>query len=195
MRLGKKANLSQEKTELVPELVKDAPKKKQKSFSLWRVTILLGGIFGTLGFIALPSFLNCADKAKQAEGKTYVGSMNRAQQANFEEKKAFANSVEATGVGIKSQTMNYNYSIQTTKAASFQYGIPRKDTLKSYVGGVFVIPATTTKKSEMTTASILCEALKPGLTTPIAPTLIKNVPTCGTDTKEKGRISQSAKNM
>lgn len=194
MRLGKKANLSQEKTELVPELVKEAPKKKQKIFSFWGVTTILG-IFGTLGFMASPSFLNCGDKAKLIEAKIYVGSINRAQQANFEEKKAFANSFKALDIGLASQTINYNYSIQTTKTASFQYGIPRKDTLKSYVGGVFVIPATTTKKSKMTTASILCEALKPGLTTPIAPTLIKNVPTCGTGTTEKGRISQSAKNM
>lgn len=184
MRLGKKANLSQEKTELVPGVVTNAPKKKQKSFSLWRVTAMLGGIFGTLGFIALPSFLNCANPAKQYEAKSNIGLINRAQQANFEEKKAFANSFKALDIGIASQTVNYNYSIQTTKAASFQYGIARQERLKSYVGGVFVIPANTTKKSEMTTASILCQALKPGLTTPIAPTLVQGVPTCGTDTKD-----------
>ncbi|MEO8891841.1 MAG: type IV pilin-like G/H family protein, partial [Coleofasciculaceae cyanobacterium] len=133
--------------------------------------------------IALPSFLNCGDKAKQAEAKTYVGSMSRAQQANFEEKKAFASSFEALDLGIASQTVNYNYSIQKTKTASLQYAIPRQKSLKSYVGGVFVIPATT-NKSEMKTASILCEALKSGLTTPIAPKSVKGVPTCGTGTKD-----------
>lgn len=184
MRLGKKANLSQEKTEVMPKLVADAPKKKQQIFSFWGVTTIFG-IFGTLGFIALPSFLNCADKAKLLEAKTYVGSINRAQQANFEENKAFTNSFKALDLGIASQTVNYNYSIQKTKTTSLQYAIPRKDSLKSYVGGVFVIPATT-NKSEMTTASILCEALKSGLTTPIAPKLVNGVPTCGGGTK--GRV-------
>lgn len=187
MRLGKKANLSQEKIELVSGVVTNAPKKKQKIFSFWGVTTILG-IFGTLGFgfMALPSFLNCGNLGKQYEAKTYVGSINRAQQANFEEKKAFANSFKALEIGIASQTVNYNYSIQATKTASFQYGIPRQKSLKSYVGGVFVIPANTTKKSESTTVSILCEVIKSGSTTPIAPKLVKDVPTCGAGTKEVG---------
>lgn len=186
MRIGKKADLSQENTKIAPEFLTNAPKKKRQIFSFWGVATILG-IFGTLGFIALPSFLNCGNKAKQAEAKTYVGSINRAQQANFEEKKVFANSMEATGISLNAQTMNYNYSIQATKTATFQYGISRQENIKSYVGGVFVVPANTTNKSESTTVSILCEALKSGSTTPIAPTLVKNIPTCGNDTKDLTR--------
>ncbi len=180
MRLGKKANLSQEHTDkeqLAPEVVADKPKKKRQIFSFWGVATILG-IFGTLGFIALPSFLNCANPAKQVEAKTYIGTMNRGQQAYFLEKNTFANSVESLDIGITTQTFNYNYSIRATKMAVFQYGIARNETLKSYVGGVFVIPSTA-NKSEPTTISILCEAFHSGLTPPNTPTLVKGIPTCG----------------
>jgi type II secretory pathway pseudopilin PulG len=46
-------------------------------------------IIGILAAIALPSFLNQANKAKQSEAKTYVGSMNRGQQAYFLENDTF----------------------------------------------------------------------------------------------------------
>lgn len=183
MRLGKKADLSPENTEIIPKSLTETPKKKRQIFSFWGVATILG-IFGTLGFMALPSLLSCGNKAKQAEGKISVGSINRAQQANFEEKKVFANSFEALGLDIATQTVNYNYSIRTSKTATFQYGVSRHKNIKSYVGGVFVVPATTTNKSESTTVSIICEAVKSGSTTPIAPRLIKNIPTCDAGTKD-----------
>ena len=40
-------------------------------------------IIGLLSALALPSFLNQANKARQAEAKTYVGAINRAQQGHF----------------------------------------------------------------------------------------------------------------
>jgi len=48
-------------------------------------------IAGILSAIALPSFLNQANKARQAEAKTYVAAINRGQQAYFLEKSAFGN--------------------------------------------------------------------------------------------------------
>lgn len=173
---------AQKKNERVPEVVTDAPKKKQKIFSFWGVATILG-IFG--GLLTLPSLVSCNPvKTKQMEAKVSVSAMNRAQEANFLERKAFVNSVEGTGTGIKNQTDNYNYSIQKTKAASFQYGVSRKQNLKSYVGGVFVVPATTANKSEIATVSILCEGLKPGSTTLTPPTLVKNIPSCSAGTKD-----------
>ena len=176
---------------LMPELAPNAPQKKRRIFSSWGVL----AIFTVLGIgsvlLVLPSFLSvasCGQKGKQAEAKQNIGSTNRAQQAYFLDNQTFANSMEAMGIGIKPQTVNYNYSVRTTKTTAFHYGIARRKTEKSYVGAVFVVPATNvnpaTNKSEVNTASIICEALRPGSTTPTAPTLQKGVPTCGSDTKD-----------
>ena len=66
---------------------------------------------GVLTAIALPSFLSSANKAKQSQAKQYVGSMNRAQQARFAENGTFSTSVENLGLGIKTETTNYKYSV------------------------------------------------------------------------------------
>ncbi|MEG3850974.1 type IV pilin-like G/H family protein [Microcoleus sp. herbarium19] len=102
-----------------------------------------------------------AIKAKQSEGKQYVGSlMNRAQQAYFAENGTFSNSIEALGLGIKTETTNYKYSIRVTKTAAFNYGVSKKYDLKSYFGGVFLVPAKELDRNAMTTVSILCEPEK-----------------------------------
>ena len=173
---------------LIPEKVPDKPRKRQKYFSFWGAVMVFGilGIGG--GLIFLPSLLSCGNKGKQAEAKQNIGAMNRAQQAYFLDNNTFAKSVVDAGIGIKTQTVNYNYSVRATKTAAFQYGIARHKTQKSYVGGVFAVPAInvdpTANKTEMTTVGILCEALTPGSTTPTTPTLVKGVPTCGANTKD-----------
>lgn len=68
-------------------------------------------IIGILSAIALPSFLNQANKARESEGKQYVGSMNRAQQAYFLERQRFTSALVNLGLGIQSDTTNYSYSI------------------------------------------------------------------------------------
>jgi type II secretory pathway pseudopilin PulG len=150
-------------------------------------------VLGILGAIALPSLMSCTNKSKHAEAKQNVGAMNRAQQAYYLENKAFSNSFESLGLGIRTPTVNYEYSTRATKTAAFTYGISRKETktIKSYVGGVFVVPATNldakADKKEMTTVGIVCEAISPGNTRPSDPTLQKGVPTCGSDTKDLSR--------
>jgi type II secretory pathway pseudopilin PulG len=176
---------------LIPEKVPDKPQKRQKYFSFWGTVTILG-ILGILGIggglIFLTSSVSCGNKGKQAEAKQNIGAMNRAQQAYFLDNNTFANSVVDTGVGIKTQTVNYNYSVRATKTAAFQYGIARHKTQKSYVGGVFAVPAInvdpTANKTETTTVGIVCEAINPGSTTPTTPTLVKGVPTCGANTKD-----------
>jgi prepilin-type N-terminal cleavage/methylation domain-containing protein len=163
---------------------------KDQGFTLMELTfavIILGG----LAAIALPNFLGCANKAKQSEAKQYVGSMNRAQQSYILEKKAFGKSVEDLGLGIKTQTDNYDYSIRTTAKAAFSYGVARKDAskpLKSYVGAVFVVPSTLVKskaaKEEMTTVAILCQAISRGTSKPAAPTYQNGKLACGSNTHE-----------
>ena len=166
-------------------------------------------VLGLLGLIAVPSFFTtrttlCCNG--QSEAKTYVGSMNRAQQAYFLENNTFANAIEPLGLGIKTQTENYTYSTRTTDKAAFNYGIARsgkyvykkeyfgpfskriKQPLKSYVGGVFILPATKVNPNaaseELTTIAILCEAAVPGTTKPAEPTYIDGELACGEGTTE-----------
>ena len=94
-----------------------------------------------------------ATKAWQLEGKQYVSSMNKGQQAYFAENIVLATSVDVLGLGIKTETNNYKYSIRATQTSSLNYAVAKEKNLKSYVGGVFLIPAG----DAITTVTILCE--------------------------------------
>ncbi len=124
-------------------------------------------------------------KVLESEAKQYVGSMNRAQQAIFIEKSAFATSVNALGLGIKTETKNYKYSVRATKQIAFIYGFSKKPQLKSYVGGAFVIGAKSNNgEDEMNTESILCSTDTPGTIPPLPPRLQNGKLVCGTGTTQ-----------
>ncbi len=150
------------KTELKAKFLQHILKKKteEQGFTLIELLVVII-IIGILSAIALPSFLNQANKAKQSEAKTYVGSMNRAQQAYYLENTQFAlnSSFGNLGLGIATQTVNYQYTISTTSTASTVTNqaatILSNAPLKSYVGGVMV---GVTATSEATTLAALCEA-------------------------------------
>jgi type II secretory pathway pseudopilin PulG len=149
--------------------------------------LLLMGI-GVIGAIALPSFLYQPGKSKQSENKQYVSAMNKAQQAVFIETSAFATSLDALGLGIKTETTNFKYSIRATKKAAFNYAVAKGNYFKSYVGGVFMVPAKNFEpnaaKEERTTTSILCEADSPGTIKPAEPTYEKGKIACGKGTTQ-----------
>ena len=162
------------------------PDKKRKSWVgiLLRITFIyfpLGSII--VGAIALPSVVGCGGKAKLLEAKQYVSAMNKGQQAIYAEDGAFSNSVNALGLGIKTQTTNYNYSTISTKNAAFSYGVARSNNLTSYVGAVFLVPVSQAANKGKTTVSILCAANSPGNTQSPAPILQNGVPVCATGTE------------
>ncbi|WP_017653672.1 type IV pilin-like G/H family protein [Fortiea contorta] len=140
-------------------------KKEDEGFTLIELLVVII-IIGILSAIALPSFLNQANKAKQSEAKTYVGSMNRAQQAYYLENNQFAaqDDFGKLGLGVATVTTNYVYKIDgggtsspslvTNQASTVVAAAP----LKTYVGGVSI--ATQAATSEATTIAILCEAEK-----------------------------------
>ena len=149
--------------------------------------LLLMGI-GVIGAIVIPPFLSRVTKATQPEAIVYISSMNKGQEAYFVEKSVFSTSVKALGIGIKTETTNYKYSLVSTKKATFNYGVSKQIYLKSYVGGVFVIPATkvdsNSSKNKITTTSILCQADSAGTIKPPEPTNQNGKIACATGTVE-----------
>lgn len=166
-------------------------KKDDEGFTLIELLVVII-IIGILSAIALPSFLNQANKAKQSEAKTYVGSMNRAQQAYYLENNQFADQSNFgnLGLGIATQTVNYIYAIKgggpgSSGVTNQAQLVNQKAPLKAYIGGVGVATQTTT--NEATTIAVLCEAQNPGVNNGPTGTEVVNfsangAPSCPTGT-------------
>jgi type IV pilus assembly protein PilA len=126
-------------------------------------------IIGILAAISLPSFLNQAGKARQSEAKTYVSSMNRAQQIYFSEKRIFATPAQIgnLGLGFSIDTQNYQYRIDCG-AAPFNNCLtsvnnqarPQTQVLRAYLGGISISNALGVT-NDVAALSALCEAILP----------------------------------
>ncbi|MBD2019774.1 prepilin-type N-terminal cleavage/methylation domain-containing protein [Leptolyngbya sp. FACHB-36] len=133
-----------------------ACRRRETGFTLLEVTITLV-IGGILAAIAYPSFLDQANKAKQAEAKTYVGSMNRAQQAHLLEHSRFASSLGDLGLDITQQTINYRYGTNTgpdDRVYAVQFAQSLSPTLKPFSG----ITAVVQSGSDAAVVTLLCES-------------------------------------
>ena len=153
-------------------------KKRDGGFTLIELLVVII-IIGILAAIALPSFLNQANKAKQSEARTYVGSMNRAQQAYYMEKSnVFASGIGELGLGIATSTTNYTYSITggggSTLVSNLATLVTAAAPLRAYVGGVGTTTVVAT--SEATTTALLCET-NAVATAPVALTTIASCST------------------
>lgn len=157
------------KSEFKAKLLQHVLSKKdsEKGFTLIELLVVII-IIGILAAIALPSFLNQSNKAKQSEAKTYVGTLNKGQQAYFTEKNRFGSSIDILGIGVKQDTVNYNYS---TRGSAYNaavasannatsYAVPTGVALRAYNGMVQLNQVDTT--SDITSLAILCEANAPG---------------------------------
>lgn len=192
MQLKKNTQLDAPAKQAKSSEPKIPPVKKAKSRvgTVLRITLIYFPVGIILAAIVLPNFLSCANKAKQSEAKQYVSSMTRAQQAYLAEKGVFATSLDALGIGLKTQTTNYNYSVIAGKKAAFSYGVSRtvqKET-KSVVGAIFLVPAPLTNANKAadksTTVTIFCIAKSEGTAQPAEPTNINGKLACGDGTVE-----------
>jgi type IV pilus assembly protein PilA len=148
------------KTELKAKFLHHLNQKRQdKGFTLIELLVVII-IIGILSAIALPSFLNQANKAKQSEAKQYAGSMNRAQQAKYAELGNFVtDSVDNLGIGIKTQTSNYTYTVKDGgKKNVGNVAFSLSDALLPYTGVVALV--TPKDQTDATTVAVLCQATK-----------------------------------
>jgi len=132
------------KTELKAKFIQQILSKKKDSegFTLIELLVVII-IIGILSAIALPSFLSQAAKAKQTEAKSFVGAVNRAQQAFRMENTTFATDVAALQVNIQPQTEYYLYTIPTSNASNTTFQAApvagETSTLRAYAGGVSIL--------------------------------------------------------
>ena len=146
--------------------VNSLPIKLPQSPNKIKTLIGAGAIMLTLSAIALPSFTNQVNKAKQSEAKQYVGSMNRSQQAVFADKASFASNIRDLELGIKEETNNYKYNISKLLNDSVVVAVaePKQSSLKGYVG---IVLAT---KQDM--KSLFCEQSQASTSFPELSTIV-----------------------
>ncbi|MEB3150794.1 MAG: type IV pilin-like G/H family protein [Sphaerospermopsis sp.] len=165
------------KTELKAKFLQHilGKKKENEGFTLIELLVVII-IIGILSAIALPSFLNQAAKAKQSEAKTYVGSVNRAQQSFRIENTQFASNIDQLQIGIPTSTDYYSYtlaaSVNTTTVLA---GAKDPTSLKGFSGGVSILTSGQTDAIACQTNGVQSQS---GL---VVPTLNNTATACGTN--------------
>lgn len=145
------------KSELKAKFLQHLISKKQNNegFTLIELLVVII-IIGILAAIALPSFLNQANKARQSEAQTYTGSVNRGQQAYYLQKTAFAKNLSDLELGIPDSTDYYTYKMgQVNEASSALFNANPKagSKLRGYTGLTYL----GTAGGNATTLAKVCE--------------------------------------
>jgi type IV pilus assembly protein PilA len=150
------------KTELKSKLIQHLLRKKEEGgFTLIELLVVII-IIGILAAIALPAFLNQANRARQSEAVTYVGSINRAQQAYRLENPEFSPEINKLGLGINETTKYYAYDVDDTYTDTSKtraQADQTDDVLLGYAGIVYTLQDDV---GNATTTAKLCKSDKPG---------------------------------
>ncbi len=103
----------------------------------------------------LDEYRNQGHKAIESEAKTYVGSINRAQQAYQLENSTFSRNIPNLNLGIRQETDNYSYSVlSSSEFQGVALGKAKNQDMVSYIG----ITALT---EDDITVAVLCESAQP----------------------------------
>jgi len=133
-------------------------KSTNEGFTLIELLVVII-IIGILAAIALPSFLNQAAKARQAEGKNNVGAVNRSQQSFRLENSTFATDFNTLKIGIPTQGNNYTFAITATPLRGDVVATAAdQQSVRDYIGAVMVIE---TAEKAGQTAAVSCGETEP----------------------------------
>lgn len=110
-----------------------------------------------------------AERSARSEGRTYIGSMNRAQQAYYLEEESFSTEIPFLGLGIQAETNHYRYGIVDDESTLLarrvvQYALSKGEISPSYLGVVFV--EFNANAEAVRTYSTLCESVGAGTISP-----------------------------
>ncbi|MEM7797322.1 MAG: pentapeptide repeat-containing protein, partial [Cyanobacteria bacterium P01_C01_bin.118] len=111
-----------------------------------------------LGTWFVDNYQSPSRRARASEGRTYVGAMNRGQQAYYLENEQFSDSMDRLGLGIANETDNYRYDVVRPAASEqwvMNYGLSRVDGLNSFIGFAYI---TTDESDELITRATLCQS-------------------------------------
>jgi prepilin-type N-terminal cleavage/methylation domain-containing protein len=153
------------KTEFKAKFLQNISKKRgEEGFTLIELLVVII-IIGILSAIALPSFLNQANKAKQTEAKQYISSYNKGQQAYYAEQGSFITdiaNVGLLGLGVKTSTQNYTYAMGGGtvggNSAATTFNSSTGAGLKGYAGVVYL----TLADNALTSQTVLCQSTGTG---------------------------------
>jgi type II secretory pathway pseudopilin PulG len=110
-----------------------------------------------------------ANKARASEAKTYIGSINRSQQAFRLENSKFAEDFATLDIGIPSDSEYYQYEIAIADDdMAVATATAKTRGISSLAGAVFILGSDT---DFPTTQAILCESNKSSKTAPDLPTV------------------------
>jgi prepilin-type N-terminal cleavage/methylation domain-containing protein len=169
-------------------------KQAEGGFTLIELLVVII-IIGILAAIALPSFLNQANRARETEAVNNLGAAGRGQQAYYLEFVEFAPTVAALDVGVETSSENYLLTDATngTTEGKFTvdafngllYAVPQKN-LTGFASAAYIYTAN----DKNNTGFILCgekktDAKNATLDNDLTKATATAEATCGTNLVEK----------
>lgn len=115
---------------------------------------------------------NITGKARQIEAKLIIGTINMLQQPFLIENQRFASTLEELGLGIPSETKNYEYKVFALDQTQAQVTARAKQRgARSYIGTVLVVKDNALGTS---IAVAVCETEQPSQKPPAIPQVPQN---------------------
>ncbi|MGF1458634.1 MAG: type IV pilin-like G/H family protein [Leptolyngbyaceae cyanobacterium] len=130
-------------------------KKKEGGFTLIELLVVII-IIGILAAIALPSFLNQANRARETEATNALGAVNRNQQAYYLENNTFADALSLLDVGINEDSELYVFAIGTVNGYGDDATITADPAANKKLRGFAAASYLTTNATKQETTAILC---------------------------------------